>query len=283
MLICPNCQSPLTKENQQYRCHLNHCFDIGKAGDVNLLLPNQKRSLSPGDSKAMVAARQQFLASGVYQPIAELLAKYITLLSAAEPMVIADAGCGEGYYLRRIQQLCYPNQALFSQYGGQFIGWDISKYAVQRAAKQSEIAQAMWLTASNAAIPLADNSIDILCSAFGFEVEQAFARVLQHQGYCITVNAGEQHLIELRRVIYDDIKPYQPKNVLSHCNFHLIKQETLNYEIELDEAQIEQLMLMTPHFYRAKIMNKEKLKSFKRLATTVDAVFQIYQRVSKKS
>ncbi len=279
MLICPHCQTALALTNKLYRCENNHCFDIGKAGDVNLLLPNQKRSKNPGDSKAMVGARRDFLPSGVYQPIAELLGKYVTMLGQGEPKVIADAGCGEGYYLRQIQRLCYPSldyptPDYFGDNGGEFVGWDISKYAVQSAAKQANF-RSQWLTASNAAIPIADNQIDILLSNFGFEVADEFARVVKSGGYVMTLDVGEKHLLELRELIYPSIKPYHAKPSLSGLT--LLKEDNLQYEVTLSAQQIAQLMLMTPHFYRATQQAKYELSKLTELSVTVSVILRIYR------
>lgn len=277
MLICPNCQSSLSVVAQQFICSQGHHFDRGKNGDVNLLLVQQKRSKSPGDSKAMVAARRDFLATGVYQPIAERLAGLVTTLSQGEPKIIADAGCGEGYYLRQLQRLAYPNREYFNTHGGALIGWDISKFAVQSAAKQSPLL-ATWLTASNAAIPLADNSVDILMSGFGFEVSNEFYRVLKSgQGsYLITLDAGEQHLLQLRQIIYDEIKPYQEKPSLDTGLFTLLKQQSISYQTDIQKVQINQLMAMTPHLYRTSAAGKQRLSAINYLPITIDVVCRIY-------
>ncbi|MBS9778040.1 MAG: methyltransferase domain-containing protein [Gammaproteobacteria bacterium] len=281
MLICPHCSINLVKEQRQYRCSNNHCFDIGKHGDINLLLPQQKRSKEPGDSKAMVAARRDFLCSGVYQPIAELLAKTVTIVSSGEPCVIADAGCGEGYYLRNIQRLAFPNTDFFQKHGGKLIGWDISKFAVQAAAKQlskdASQQHSQFITATNAAIPIADNSIDILLSCFGFEVAQEFSRVVLSGGFIVTIDAGENHLIELRSIIYPKLKQYQPKQFLSAPNIDFIKEESLSYNVEVGLHQLSQLMLMTPHFFRATKAAKEKVQLLDKISISINVILRIYK------
>lgn len=279
MLICPICHSSLVLQENQWGCQQGHCFDCGKNGDVNLLLPQQKRSKSPGDSKSMVAARREFLAAGFYQPIAERLASLVLRLSQGEPKMIADAGCGDGYYLRQIQRLAYPNSDYFLANGGGVIGWDISKFAVQSAAKQANM-QATWLTASNAAIPLASHSIDVLMSSFGFEVPKEFHRVLKKSGqggYLITLDAGEQHLIELRKVIYERIYPYQEKSLMDKALFQLLTQQTLNYQITLQATQIAQLMMMTPHLYRASAAGKQRLAAVEVLPLSIDILYRVYR------
>ncbi len=248
---CPHCRSALYYHDKQLRCAQGHAFDKGRAGDVNLLLPQQKRSKQPGDSKAMVAARRDFLASGVYQPLAESLAKTVTLLGQGQPKVIADAGCGEGYYLRQIQRLCYPHLDYFYQHGGKFIGWDISKYAVQAAAKQAKF-KAHWCTVSNAAIPLPNNTVELLICAFGFAVAPEFARILCMDNKGRTQTGG-------RKIIYEKIKCYQEKNTLSGALFRLLRQEVISYQVSLHQKQITQLMCMTPHLYRASAIGKAQL------------------------
>ncbi len=268
-LSCPHCGMALRADGSAWRCANRHAFDCGKHGDVNLLLPQHKRSRQPGDSKPMVAARRDFLASGAYQPIAERVAKYVLLLAQGLPVYLADAGCGEGYYLRQIQRLCYPQ----ADTAAGFIGWDISKFTVQSAAKQATF-PAQWLTASSAHIPLADNSVDVLLSLFGFEVPQEFARVLKPQGYLVTADAGERHLIEIRERIYPDLKPYRPKPAVAGLS--LLKQEGLSYEITLSQPQLAQLLLMTPHFFRTKAEAKAQLLDLPALSVTVEVVFRIY-------
>ncbi len=270
MLICPHCRNSLHLTEKTYRCENNHCFDCGKAGDVNLLLVNQKRSKSPGDSKAMVNERNNFLSTGAYQPIANLLAQTISRLTNGEPRVIADAGCGEGYYLREIQRLCFP------EVDKKIIGWDISKYAVAKAAKSANFSS-LWITASNAHIPLKDHSIDILICAFGFEVSKEFARILKPNGYVITLDAGEKHLLALRKVIYPTIKPFKEKPLLNNDLFECIDTASITYETLLNKNQISQLMVMTPHLYKASYEGKKAVQELNELNIEVDVLLRIYK------
>ena len=101
MWQCPLCQSPLTT-GQVWHCPNNHRFDVSRRGYVNLLPVQKKGSKQPGDSKAMLTARQLFHHQQGYQP---LMAKMAELLcaqvvdSADKPFTLYDAGCGEGTYL----------------------------------------------------------------------------------------------------------------------------------------------------------------------------------------
>ncbi len=178
--------------------------------------------------------------------------------------------------MREVQRLCYPNLSLFYRHSGAFIGWDISKYAVQSAAKQAGF-DAIWITASNAAIPLADNCIDILWSSFGFEVPHEFARVVQSGGYVLTLDSGENHLRQMREIIYEHLKPFREKPLLPSEQFQLLKTEEINYDVNVNARQLQQIMLMTPHLFRAKASGKQTLQSYSELSLTVNTTLRIYQ------
>ncbi len=220
----------------------------------------------------MVAARRQFLASNAYHPIADAM---VALIVEQQPqwqnqqLVIADAGCGEGYYLRTIVKQLAVSQTL------QAFGWDISKFAVQAAAKQMPTGQ--FVTASNAHIPLGDNSIDILLSVFGFPVAAEFARIVKHGGFVVTADTGERHLLELRHRIYPEIKAYRPKVLLDKMLFDCIEEQTLAYALTLNQQQLAQLLLMTPHFFRAKAERLSQVQSLSNLDVTVDVVLRCYR------
>ncbi len=223
----------------------------------------------------MVAARRQFLASNAYYPIADAMVALILEQQHQwqsrqnQQLVIADAGCGEGYYLRTIVKQLAVSQAV------QALGWDISKFAVQAAAKQMPTGH--FVTASNAHIPLSANSIDILLSAFGFPVAAEFARVVKRGGFVVTADNGERHLLELRHRIYPEIKAYRPKALLDETLFDCIEEQTLAYALTLNRQQLAQLLLMTPHFFRAKAERLAQVQSFPNLAVTVDVVLRCYR------
>src|SRR5690554_7386318 len=99
-LACPLDGDPLYRSDGTWRCAAGHSFDIARQGYVNLLPVQQKRSRNPGDSKEMVAARTQFLNTGIYEPIAQKVTELVRpLLQQDRPLRLLDAGCGEGYYL----------------------------------------------------------------------------------------------------------------------------------------------------------------------------------------
>ena len=100
-LACPLDGAPLRRQDAAWKCPAGHSFDIASQGHTLLLPVQHKRSLDPGDSKEMVAARRRFLNAGHYQPIAEAVAR-ATLDGLPNEAACLDAGCGEGYYLRQL-------------------------------------------------------------------------------------------------------------------------------------------------------------------------------------
>src|SRR5690606_30193219 len=128
-LACPLDGAPLVRQDSAWRCDAGHSFDIARQGYTNLLPVQNKRSLDPGDSKLMVAARSRFLNAGWYQPVAEAISSAVVAGHAgAAELSCLDAGCGEGYYLRQL--------AASSALPLTLLGLDISKWAVLAAAKQ---------------------------------------------------------------------------------------------------------------------------------------------------
>src|SRR5947199_1528396 len=135
LLTCPFCGTHLTQIDNTLTCTNSHTFDIAKEGYVNLL-----RKKLPGDTKEMLIARRNFLEQGYYQPLSDTINALVsTALGPETPSsTLLDAGCGEGYYLGRLQA------HLANQMSGTqccYTGLDISKEAIRMAAKKYKTAQ----------------------------------------------------------------------------------------------------------------------------------------------
>ncbi|NYT60020.1 methyltransferase domain-containing protein [Alcaligenaceae bacterium] len=263
-LACPLDGTDLHRHENTWQCASGHNFDISSQGYVHLLPVQMKRSRDPGDSKEMVASRRRFLSSGVYDPIANATSATILRNTPANSTIrCLDAGCGEGHYLRCVAAGSTPGIALV------LAGLDISKWAIQAAAKRDK--QTTWLVGSNANLPIQSASLDWLLCMFGFPVYAEFARVLAPHGQLLQVDAGPQHLRELREIIYPTLKPERAGNESDPPGFKHVGSETLSYSLELTSAeQIADLLAMTPHLFRASADGLAKLKTLDRLSVTVD-------------
>lgn len=271
-LACPLDGAPLQRHGTAWRCASGHSFDIASQGYVNLLPVQQKRSLDPGDSKAMVVARQRFLEAGHYQPIAAMLARSTLAGEASDASLSClDAGCGEGYYLRQLAAAGGAGQTLA------VLGLDISKWAVQSAAKQDK--RAAWVVGSNARLPVPNGTLDRVLCLFGFPVYSEFARVLKPGGRLLQIDAGPDHLRELRAIIYPTLKPERPADTRDPAGFTRLADETLRYPIELtNAAQIADLLTMTPHLYRATPEGRARAAALTELSLTVDVRLVSWER-----
>lgn len=265
-LACPLDGAPLHASDGAWRCAAGHCFDIASQGYTHLLPVQKKRSLDPGDSKEMVAARRRFLNAGHYQPIAAAVSRSVlTDLPAQHPAAYLDAGSGEGYYLRQLAAAAGarpgPSLAL--------LGLDISKWAVQAAAKQDK--RPNWVVGSNANLPVLSGTLDRVLCMFGFPVYGEFARVLKADGQLLQVDAGPDHLRELREIIYPSLKPERPGEPPVPADFTWLASETVRYALHLEGAeQIADLLAMTPHLYRASAEGRARAAALAALSLTVE-------------
>ncbi|MDE0929510.1 MAG: methyltransferase domain-containing protein [Halioglobus sp.] len=269
LLTCPLDHHALQLDADCLRCADGHAFDIARQGYVNLLGAADKRSRDPGDGKEMVAARRDFLNDGHYQPVADKLANLVKPQVNTDSTIV-DAGCGEGYYLEQLETQIESS----SHCKPTIIGFDISKWAVQAATRRLA---ATWLVASNRNIPLAANSADCLLSLFGFPVFNSFRSVLKEGGTLLMVDAGPQHLIELRKVIYPEVRRSDSTMLQQACAAGFLEGETSTLQFQTDplsQLQIHQLLSMTPHLFRATREGKERATRLDHFPVTVDIVFQ---------
>ena len=284
-LACPLDGAPLQRSGASWRCADGHCFDIAAQGYVNLLPVQNKRSLDPGDSKEMVAARRRFLEAGHYQPIADAVAQAV--LAGAAPgrtLTCLDAGCGEGYYLRQLAATAAAEAHPLA-----LAGLDISKWAVQAAAKRDlhdarsqagASPSTAWVVGSNAGLPVLPGTLDRVLCMFGFPVYGEFARVLRHGGELLQVDAGPEHLRELREVIYPTLKPERPAARQAPAGFEHLGTDTLRFPVHVDgAAPIADLLAMTPHLYRATAEGRARAAALTALTMTVDVRLARYQRL----
>ncbi len=271
-LACPLDGLPLHINGAAWTCASGHSFDIASQGYTNLLPVQHKRSRDPGDSKEMIAARRRFLTAGFYQPIAAAVSRAVLAdLPADATSSCLDAGCGEGYYLRQLAAAVREEQTLA------LLGLDISKWAVLSAAKQDR--RPSWVVGSNANLPVLSGTLDRVLCLFGFPVYPEFARVLKPGGRLVQVDAGPDHLRELREIIYPSLKPERPAEMQTPEGFSRLPTETVRFSIELTSAgQIADLLAMTPHFFRASAEGRAAAAALTALSLGVDVRLTCFER-----
>lgn len=272
-LACPIDGDPLRREGAAWRCPSGHSFDVAAAGHVHLLPVQHKRSRDPGDSKEMVAARRRFLESGAYAPIADAVCRAVLGEAAPDaPLRCLDAGCGEGYYLRRLAGAAEGRTL-------ELLGLDISKWAVQAATRREP--RAAWVVGSNARLPVLSGTLDRVLCMFGFPVYAEFARVLKAGGELLQVDAGPDHLRELREVIYPVLKPQRVGEAAEPPGFERVATESVRFVLPLTSAAaIADLLAMTPHLYRASAEGRARAAALDAITLTVDVRLVRFSRTA---
>lgn len=263
--ICPVCGCDLKKEGRTFLCENMHSFDISKEGYVNLFMSQQSSLKRHGDDKLMVKARRDFLSGGFYE---QLRIAICDSISSALPKgsSVADIGCGEGYYTSAVKEKC--NCELF--------GIDISKDALKFASKT--LRDCDFAVASAFSLPFKNESADCILSVFAPSAYDEFSRVLKNNGKLIKAIPLEDHLWELKAVLYDE--PYKNKPEKRNDElFKLVSVKELKYKIKLDnKADIENLFKMTPYYYKTGRNEAQRLLSLDCLETTVHFGVEIYEK-----
>ena len=273
-LTCPVCKETLTQNERNLRCINGHSFDAARQGYWNLLLVQKKRSLDPGDNPSMVQARRRFLDLGFYQPLSERINQLATSQLSSDRMNnILDMGCGEGYYTQRLEQHL-DNLG----YQSNLTGLDISKHAVKAACKRSK--QINWLVASGADIPLPEQTLDLQMVLFSRLMPEAFSQPMKPNSTLLVAWPGPQHLIELRQLIYAEIKESQfdPAKTLAPT-FEQQSVEQVSYRFTLKSSdEINALLAMTPHGQHLSTEARERLDQLDHLTLTLDVNLGLFSR-----
>lgn len=255
-LICPLCRTDLlrtalsgnnpgTPAGAVWRCPKGHSFDVAREGYVNLLPVQHKHSRAPGDNPDMIRARRAFLDAGHYLPLRDAV---LALLRPLQATSVLDIGCGEGYYTRALATVT-PDVT----------GLDIARDAVKLAAKRDP--GITWLVATSAQLPLADHSVDLVCSLFSPLPAAEIARVLKPGGHLLVVTPGPNHLLAIREQLFAEVRPHRPEKFVIELQEALpLRQQTeLHFNLLLDHTAREQLLLMTPYAWRATAEHRARL------------------------
>ena len=267
-LICPVCSKKLTVSGKSLVCAKHHSFDIAKQGYVNLLPVQNKKSLHPGDTKEMIVARREFLNSGIYLPICNSVTNMVKKLTEnTDTPQVVDIGCGEGYYTTAIKNAIGDCNC---------IGIDISKDAVRMACSRDKCIA--WAVATAGCLPVADNSTDLITAMFSLISKDEYSRILKKGGYIVEVIAGNNHLIELKHIIYDEVFKQDKKPANVGNDFKEISREEQQFTFTLDNQQLKNLLMMTPHLWRIKKENREKLEQTQNLTLTAHYWLRVLEK-----
>ena len=234
LLRCPICHGALTLAGNSLVCEKRHCYDIARQGHVNFV-PNQKDSFY---TKALFESRAAVFAAGVFEPVIAALENAMAQFVPAENPVLVDAGCGEGYYAKRV---C-PDREMTR------IGFDLSKEAVRLAARGQKAA--FFFAADLKNIPLADHCADVLLDVFTPANYAEFGRVLKEGGVVMKLAPRSGYLKELREAAGDLLrhKEYDGGDVerYAHERMQVLHQQAITYTLDVTPELAYHLARMTP-------------------------------------
>jgi 23S rRNA (guanine745-N1)-methyltransferase len=279
ILQCPVCRGPLLLSADGYQCSNNHTFDAARQGYVNFLLAHKKHSKEPGDSPEMIQSRRRFLDRGHYNRVSDginqAVADNLHNSASERSLSILDAGCGEGFYLKRLREsLAHgPGKPVHIDY----YGVDISKYAVRMATQRDKTVD--WFVASIADLPFAFSSLDVVLSVFSPINAAEFSRILGKTGRLVIVIPGPKHLNGLREIIYPVAREHAQSALIEQARglFTPVAETRINYQIELTSpGEIMDLLAMTPYFWNIDLNTKSRVEALARLMLDVDVQILVF-------
>ena len=278
-LRCPICKSKMqlqgdaeAKGSVTLFCQgtRRHCYDLASSGYVNLMPPGHANG---GDSKQAVRARTDFLNLELYRPAADAICQ--ALLRYCDPRngLLIDAGCGEGYYTALLAQQGYPTA-----------GVDLSRFAVDAAAKRMarcEIPHSFFGVASVFEMPFSDAGASAIVNVFAPCAEEEFLRVLKDGGILTVVYAGPEHLMGLKNALYEQTKENDGRADLPKT-MTLLEEIRVRFDVTVQGSEnLQNLFAMTPYYWKTSPSDGEKITHINELSTPVDMIIAIYQKQTK--
>ena len=267
IMKCAVCGKDLNVTDDQKSAVCNgerkHCFDFSKDGYLSLPLSHG------GDSKAAVDARRSFLQKGYYSPVARAVADTVKMY-VPDNATIIDAGCGEGYYT-----------SMLSEKAGCVLGFDLSKFACalgSKSAKREGMNNILYSTASVFELPVKDGAADAVVNIFAPCAEEEYNRILRDGGYLFVVSAGKDHLMGLKRAIYDEVYENGQRADMPE-KMKLVETVNAKHKIHVEgNSDLEALFSMTPYYWRTSEADKAKLKEIDDLETEIEFEINVYQK-----
>jgi len=286
-LACPIDGLPLSLQDTGVQCANAHSYDRARHGYLNLLPVQFKPSRQPGDSQEMVTARSAVLDAGIFEALARFLVGHLRAQFGSntgnrvknDSPVVIDAGCGDGYYSDYLMRnLATEAVEDGSAVAYRLLGVDISRPAITAACKRN--AQIGWVVANNTHLPVQSAGADCILSVFGFEAWKPWAVLQKPAQFVVTVDAGSEHLLELRQILYDRVERHnEPSGPTIEAGYRLIERETLCWHHAIDDQALAlKLVAMTPHVHRATNEALAELQETVVSSVTLDVVIRTWQR-----
>lgn len=213
---------------------------------------------------------------GHYERLADEMAAIISGYLLPGPAVILDAGCGEGYYLRRIRRyLTGTGQAE----GVVLCGLDTSKHGIRVAAHRDP--EGLYAVAGTFRIPVLHGRIDVLLTHFSPVSAADFRRVVRPGGTVLVGGPAEDHLYSFKELLYDTPARFEPSGSLTEADgFEPVTTHRISYKLQLrGTGHVANLLAMTPFYWSASQDTQARLAAIEELDTEADVLIHAYRRI----
>lgn len=240
LLACPHCGGDLELDSDDARarelvCERGHTFDVARQGYVSLLPGSAGKIV--GDSPDMIAARDDFLNAGHYDPLMDAVADAVADAPAVRSVL--DVGAGTGHYLARILDTSADTIGL---------GIDVSKPAARRAARAhpriASVVADVWQQ-----LPVRSGAVDVVTSVFSPRNTSELRRVLTDDGRLVVLTPTDHHLEELVSALglirVDADKSRRLGDSMSGV-FERISRRPVSFTVPMDHRSIEGAVAMGP-------------------------------------
>ena len=273
IFACPvcGCDMFVTEDGKSAKCKgenakgKNHSFDFSADGYLSF-------GHTGGDSKAAVSARSLFLRHTPTYSLAAAAVMRTVQRYLPNCDVLVDAGCGEGYYTSILADVCQNA-----------VGFDLSKFACSAGAKYAKKDgkdNLLFATSSVFELPLKSGCADAVVNIFAPCAEEEYSRVLRDGGYLFVVGAGREHLMGLKKALYDNVYENEERADLPK-NMEHVECQRAHYLMNVSgKDKIAALFSMTPYYWRTSESDKEKLASLDSLVTNVDFEINVYKKIN---
>ena len=289
-MICPVCGDSLAEVGRTLKCSQAHSFDISREGYVNLLLTRGKRPKILGDTRDMLLARRDFLDRGHYAPLSETVNQRVAdclgdvsrCSEESTPTCIVEVGCGEGYYVGRLQR------HLDDQLGCSdicYFGMDISKEATRLAAKRYGEIRFIVADIKRKAL-FVDGLVQVVLNIFAPRNAVELARIVAPGGMLLVAIPNPDHLENLR-VDLDllGIEADKEQRVVEQFaeTFRRAGRQTIAYDMHLNGRDLFDLVRMTPNYWHASDGTWDEAKAVESAHTRASFTLLEFQRIGGQS
>lgn len=258
--LCPvrGCGEPLVRGGRALSCPRGHGFDVARSGYVNLLQPQDRRSLQAGDSKAMALARRRLYEAGYGTPLLAAIVGAPEVQALLSGAAVLDVGCGEGWMLG----------FLAARRPIEGHGVDLSAPAIELAARRYPALT--WVVANaDRSLPYTPAGFDLALSITARRNAPELARVLTPGSSLLVAVPAADDLVELREAVQGEgVLRDRTEGVVEELAsaFDLARRETVRSRAVLDSAALRDLLSAT---YRgARRREQERAAALSRLEVT---------------